>query len=160
MRFLSFLALWCLPDVAFSKVYDHKSIVDLYTEHVKSKNCGEISDLEMLLKYLHDISFNYEVTEGPKHVLTIMTDDQGWQDVGYHDDTFVTPTIDYLADNGVKLNNFYVQVRVLIVLSLTTNLFRTVHLHANSSKQSHWALCHRHRPSGNLRCYLTQYFSY
>lgn len=34
----------------------------------------------------------------------------GWGDIGYNDHTFVTPVIDFLAGNGVKFDNFYVQV--------------------------------------------------
>ena len=43
----------------------------------------------------------------PKHILVIVTDDQGFSDVGYRDTQFKTPTIDALAHDGVKLERFY-----------------------------------------------------
>lgn len=41
------------------------------------------------------------------NVLTVVIDDLGWGDVGYHDDSFHTPTIDDLAMSGVTLSRFY-----------------------------------------------------
>ena len=37
----------------------------------------------------------------------IMADDLGWNDVGYHGSEIRTPNIDSLANNGVKLENYY-----------------------------------------------------
>ena len=48
--------------------------------------------------------------EKPEHILTILTDDQGYKDIGYHDSTFITPTMDSSAHRGVKLTRFYVQI--------------------------------------------------
>ena len=36
-----------------------------------------------------------------------MVDDLGWNDVGYHGSEIYTPNLDELADNGVKLENYY-----------------------------------------------------
>ena len=49
----------------------------------------------------------------------------GWGDIGYNDDTFVTPFIDTVASHGVKFNNFYVQVLPLLQPHLTAlvNIF-------------------------------------
>lgn len=38
-----------------------------------------------------------------------MTLKQGFNDIGYHNPTIKTPTLDKLAAEGVKLENYYVQ---------------------------------------------------
>ncbi|XP_077991531.1 arylsulfatase B-like, partial [Glandiceps talaboti] len=43
----------------------------------------------------------------PPHIIFIVGDDIGWNDVGYHNPVFKTPHIDSLAKSGVKLNNYY-----------------------------------------------------
>lgn len=43
----------------------------------------------------------------PPNIVVFLTDDQGWQDVGYHGAEFKTPTIDKLAASGVRLEQFY-----------------------------------------------------
>ncbi|XP_060789436.1 arylsulfatase J [Neoarius graeffei] len=43
------------------------------------------------------------------HIIFVMVDDQGYRDVGYHGSEIKTPTLDWLAANGVKLENYYVQ---------------------------------------------------
>ncbi|XP_077585113.1 arylsulfatase I [Stigmatopora nigra] len=45
----------------------------------------------------------------PPHLIFIMTDDQGYGDVGYHGSDIRTPELDRLAAGGVKLENYYVQ---------------------------------------------------
>ena len=44
------------------------------------------------------------------NILFIMTDDQGYADTGFTNPSspFVTPNIDGLAEEGVKLQNYYV----------------------------------------------------
>ena len=44
----------------------------------------------------------------PHHIF-ILADDQGFRDVGYHGSEIKTPTLDKLAAEGVKLENYYVQ---------------------------------------------------
>ncbi|GFR85668.1 arylsulfatase B [Elysia marginata] len=43
------------------------------------------------------------------HLIFIVADDLGWNDVGYHNPDIISPTIDDLAGSGIKLNQSYVQ---------------------------------------------------
>lgn len=43
------------------------------------------------------------------HILIILADDFGWNDVGYHGSEIRTPTIDRLAASGARLDQYYVQ---------------------------------------------------
>jgi len=43
------------------------------------------------------------------HFLFILADDLGYHDVGYHKSEVLTPSIDKLARDGVKLEQYYVQ---------------------------------------------------
>ncbi|XP_037542813.1 arylsulfatase I [Nematolebias whitei] len=43
------------------------------------------------------------------HLIFIMVDDQGYGDIGYHSSDIKTPSLDQLATEGVKLENYYVQ---------------------------------------------------
>lgn len=43
----------------------------------------------------------------PPNVLTIILDDAGWQDVGYHGGEIETPVMDRLAGGGIRLTRFY-----------------------------------------------------
>jgi arylsulfatase B len=42
------------------------------------------------------------------HVVIFVSDDMGWNDVGYHGSTIQTPNIDRLVREGVELDRFYV----------------------------------------------------
>ena len=43
------------------------------------------------------------------NIVLIVADDYGFHDVGYHGSQIQTPTLDKLAVDGVKLENYYVQ---------------------------------------------------
>ena len=43
------------------------------------------------------------------HIVFILADDFGWNDVGYHDSEIKTPNLDTLSAAGVRLENYYVQ---------------------------------------------------
>lgn len=48
----------------------------------------------------------------PPHIIFLLADDLGWNDVGYHGKAgslIKTPFIDKLARQGVRLENYYVQ---------------------------------------------------
>lgn len=45
----------------------------------------------------------------PPHVVYILADDLGWNDVGFHGGEAYTPVLDRLAAGGATLNTFYVQ---------------------------------------------------
>ena len=43
------------------------------------------------------------------HIVYILSDDQGWKDVGFHGSDIRTPNLDALAREGVRLEQFYAQ---------------------------------------------------
>jgi arylsulfatase A-like enzyme len=45
----------------------------------------------------------------PPHIVYIVADDLGWKDVGFHGSDIKTPNIDKLAQEGARLEQFYVQ---------------------------------------------------
>ncbi|WP_245749417.1 arylsulfatase B [Gemmobacter aquatilis] len=47
--------------------------------------------------------------ETPPNIVYIISDDQGWKDVGYHGSDILTPNIDRLAAEGARLAQFYAQ---------------------------------------------------
>ncbi|XP_046578743.1 arylsulfatase B-like isoform X5 [Haliotis rubra] len=57
----------------------------------------------------------------PPHIVFIVADDLGWNDVGFHNPQMITPNIDSLARGGVILNSSYVQY----VCSPSRNCFMT-----------------------------------
>ena len=44
------------------------------------------------------------------HIVYIVSDDQGWKDVGFHGSAIRTPHIDELAKGGARLERFYAQL--------------------------------------------------
>lgn len=47
--------------------------------------------------------------EQKPNIVYIVSDDQGWKDVGYHGSDIETPNIDALAKDGARLEQFYAQ---------------------------------------------------
>ncbi|XP_077991227.1 arylsulfatase B-like [Glandiceps talaboti] len=45
----------------------------------------------------------------PPHIVLVLSDDLGWNDVGYNNERMKTPVIDALAKNGVIFDNMYSQ---------------------------------------------------
>ncbi|XP_070569801.1 arylsulfatase B-like [Ptychodera flava] len=50
----------------------------------------------------------YTEREHP-HIVFILADDLGYYDIGYHGSRIQTPVLDKLANQGIKLENYYVQ---------------------------------------------------
>lgn len=48
-------------------------------------------------------------TSKPPHIVHIVSDDQGWKDVGFHGSDIRTPNLDALAKTGAELQQFYTQ---------------------------------------------------
>jgi len=66
--------------------------------------------LEVLWLNVRERSSNgWAIPSTPVHVVFFVVDDQGWNDVGYQSTDLyeLTPTIDALAADGVKLTNYY-----------------------------------------------------
>ena len=66
-----------------------------------------------LLSFLSILVFLYSCKKNevpsPPNVILIITDDQGYGDLGFHNNPNVqTPTIDAFAQQGIRLNNFHV----------------------------------------------------
>jgi len=55
-----------------------------------------------------EISFGAEIANNLPNIVIFVSDDMGWNDVGYHGSLVNTPHIDSLARDGVQLNRFYV----------------------------------------------------
>ncbi|KAM6224324.1 arylsulfatase B [Rhynchocyon petersi] len=45
----------------------------------------------------------------PPHLIFLLADDLGWNDVGFHGSNIRTPNLDALAASGVLLDNYYIQ---------------------------------------------------
>lgn len=48
-------------------------------------------------------------TNAKPNIILILIDDLGWNDTGYQDTDYTTPTIDKLAAEGIRLKQYYVQ---------------------------------------------------
>lgn len=55
------------------------------------------------------VSFPVVVAAQQPHIVFILADDFGWNDVGYHGSEIRTPNLDKLSAEGVRLENYYVQ---------------------------------------------------
>ncbi|XP_069483520.1 arylsulfatase B [Ambystoma mexicanum] len=49
------------------------------------------------------------VAQSPPHIVFILADDLGWNDVGFHGSEIRTPNLDELSAQGVRLDSYYVQ---------------------------------------------------
>lgn len=58
---------------------------------------------------LSSLLFSCEAkSKRPPNIVIFVSDDAGWNDVGYHNPEIKTPNIDRLAQGGVELDHFYV----------------------------------------------------
>ena len=97
-------------------VDDKPGLIKMYTRHLQAHAMGKQSELDAILTDMNElvIANEHRPSEADtKHIVTILADDQGWGDIGYNDESFVTPTLDFLAQFGVKFTSLYVQVGLL-----------------------------------------------
>jgi len=71
------------------------------------------------------------------NVLVIISDDQGWADIGFNNPSVYSPNLDKLANSGAKLTSHYVMpqctpTRVALMTGRYPGRFGTAGLHANN----------------------------
>ena len=59
-----------------------------------------------LLMLLAILAAHASASDKP-NIVIMVADDLGWADVGYHGGNIDTPSLDKLAEEGVRLNRFY-----------------------------------------------------
>ena len=59
-----------------------------------------------LLMLLAMLAAHASASDKP-NIVIMVADDLGWADVGYHGGNIDTPSLDKLAEEGVRLNRFY-----------------------------------------------------
>ncbi|XP_041102376.1 arylsulfatase B-like [Polyodon spathula] len=69
----------------------------------------KLTVLAVHLLYCCVLVVSKEGTPKPPHVVFILADDYGWNDVGFHGSQIKTPNLDKLSAQGVQLDNYYVQ---------------------------------------------------
>ena len=92
-------------------------LVGCYLKYSKDRGGGynvivkERENTEVI-RQLVDVQQPEEPTPSKKrqpNIVFILADDYGYNDIGYHGSEIRTPVMDGLADQGVKLRNYYVQ---------------------------------------------------
>jgi arylsulfatase A-like enzyme len=74
------------------------------------KNKNYIANILVIIGTIFPLSIKaaeQSISSRP-HVVIFMSDDMGWNDVGYHGSLIHTPNIDQLAKEGLELDRFYV----------------------------------------------------
>lgn len=66
-------------------------------------------DERQLIAAVFLFSFPVFLSAQQPHIVFILADDFGWNDVGYHSSEIRTPNLDKLSSGGVRLENYYVQ---------------------------------------------------
>lgn len=69
---------------------------------------GDIGTFGVVLIGLCFLVSSAEGAKRPPHILYIVADDLGWNDVGWHNPDIKTPNLDRMAGGGVILNSSYV----------------------------------------------------
>jgi hypothetical protein len=67
---------------------------------------GLLLCLTPLLLWLTAIGPAAAQTPARPNIVLIVSDDQGWKDVGFHGSDIATPNLDKLAAGGVRLESF------------------------------------------------------
>ncbi|KAG8456519.1 hypothetical protein GDO86_002341 [Hymenochirus boettgeri] len=68
-----------------------------------------MSGLVLLYWVWLGVSRSVTAASPPPHIVLIVADDFGWNDVGYHGSEIRTPNLDKLSAHGVRLDSYYVQ---------------------------------------------------
>ena len=76
--------------------------------HVRKRSRPSVVVVLLLLLFLL-LLLLLPADSQPPHIVVILADDFGWNDVGYHDSEINTPNLDTLSAAGVRLENYYVQ---------------------------------------------------
>ena len=62
----------------------------------------------ILLLLVFTAPFAFAIEDSPPNIILVMTDDQGWGQVGYYDHPLLeTPNLDAMAANGLRFDRFY-----------------------------------------------------
>nr|CAD7267289.1 unnamed protein product [Timema shepardi] len=95
------------------------------------------------------LPFCCAVLFGRPHIIFIMADDLGWNDVSFHgSDQIPTPNIDSLAFNGVILNSHYSQSTCTASRAALMTGRYPVHLGQRNCGSLDWGV-----PSGGLHIF-------
>ena len=62
-----------------------------------------------LISFFLVVTISVAQTDSKPNIIVILSDDQGWADVGWHSKEIRTPALDRLAAEGMRLEQFYVQ---------------------------------------------------
>ena len=62
----------------------------------------------ILLLLYYFIICKTEYINNKPNILIIIADDLGWADVQYHNSSILTPNINHISSQGIRLNNYYV----------------------------------------------------
>jgi arylsulfatase A-like enzyme len=73
------------------------------------KNIGRFAVLILAMCAMLAVEVKAQEKALRPNVIYIVSDDQGWKDVGYHGSDIKTPSLDQLASTGTRLEQFYAQ---------------------------------------------------
>jgi len=76
---------------------------------MKNVKVGLALSLVAACALLLNVSLPAQAQNKKPNIVYIVSDDQGWKDVGFHGSDIRTPSIDKLANQGARLEQFYVQ---------------------------------------------------
>lgn len=76
------------------------------------------------------ITIKFTIATQP-HIIMIMADDLGWNDVGFHGSEIETPFLDKLRNNGLELKSYYTAPncgpsRAMFLTGLTFPVTKTI----------------------------------
>ena len=96
------------PNRSREEIVDHYYFLCLSALKKVKMVARRLIAMAMIIATNTDCIFVRASLSKPPHILLVISDDQGWADVGYTGGVIPTPTIDALAAEGIKLTSFYV----------------------------------------------------